>query len=237
MNADERGVTAILRRYQGDPGNSVVTSGDMVGAGALHGSDVLSDDDLGIGEEWERAHHPDATTDQPILVKTEQHTGLAAAEEVRGEDHTNHTDRLPGSAIELFYPNGDKKTLANADLVACRGPVPDHQNRYRVPIQREIGEVANESDPDHIRGAKYANLLFGTDYGRGDTVEMVYLDRIDDGFFQRVGRRQPALVDDALYRSFKRDLSAGRGVVSVDDTGLLPPEFSRDPMKSPEAGQ
>lgn len=112
-------------------------------------------------------------------------------------------------------------------------------NSYVVPIKREVDDAANPSDADHIRGAKYANLLFGTDYGEGDAVEMFYLDRVDDRFFRRVERKLPDPSNDPLYRQFKRDVSAGRGIVCVagDDIDLLPPEFYRDPMRSPEESQ
>ena len=112
-------------------------------------------------------------------------------------------------------------------------------NSYVVPIKREVDGTANPADADHIRGAKYANLLFGTDYGEGDVVEMFYLDRTDDRFFQRVERDRPELADSALYRQFKHDLSAGRGIVSVAAEAInrIPSEFERDPERSPEEGQ
>ena len=112
-------------------------------------------------------------------------------------------------------------------------------NSYVVPIKREVDGTANPSDADHIRGVKYANLLFGTDYGEGDAVEMFYLDRIDDRFFQRFESERPGLADGALYRQFKRDLSAGQGIVALaaGDLNRLPSEFSRDPARSPEVEQ
>lgn len=105
-------------------------------------------------------------------------------------------------------------------------------NQYRVPILREVDSNVNESDPDHIRGVKNANLLLGTDYGKGDVVEVVFLDRVGDEFFQRV-ESEPDIADDPLYRQFKRDLPRGEAVVCIDDTDLLPEEFDRDPVKSP----
>ena len=233
-NDDERGVTAIIRRYRGDPGSATAVPGDMVGAGRLTGSDVLSDDDMGI-EDWDREHHPDLDGDRTILTKRERHHGLESAWEAHPDDYPDeNTESLPGTNIELTFISGETEVVPNAELVAGRGPVPDSQNPYRLPIQREVADEPDESDPDHIRGAKYANLLFGTDYDEGDVVEMVYLDRIGDGFFQRMERSRPALADDPRYRQFKRDLSAGRAAVCVKDTDLLPPEFDRDPEKSPE---
>ena len=112
-------------------------------------------------------------------------------------------------------------------------------NSYVVPIKREVDGTANPSDADHIRGVKYANLLFGTDYGEGDVVEMFYLDRVGDRFFQRAESDQPELIDSALYRQFKRDVSEGQGIVSLatEDISRIPSEFDRDPMRSPEEGQ
>jgi hypothetical protein len=229
--SDDHGVKAIVRRYRSDPGSATAVPGEPhSGAGELRGSDVLGDDDLDI-ENWERQHHPDLDGDQTLLTKTEYITGLASAEELCSEDHPENDERLPGTHVDLSFRDGGTGSFPNAELVACRGPVPDSQNPYRLPIRREVGDGRDESDPDHIRGAKYANLLFGTDYGQGDVVEMVYLDRIGDGFFQRTERSRPAITDDPRYRHFKRDLSKGTAVVCVDDTGLLPPEFDADRRK------
>lgn len=120
---DESGVTAIVRRYRGDPGSTTAVPGDPhSGAGKLLGSDLLGDADMGI-EDWDREYHPDAEGDQPILAKTEGATGLQAAEEVPTGEHTENSERLPGSRVELFYPNGDARAIANAELVACRTAV------------------------------------------------------------------------------------------------------------------
>lgn len=228
MSDDKREVAAVVRRYRSDPGNATAVPGDPYAlAGELRGSDVLGDDDLGV-EDWEREHHPALDADQTLLTKTEYITGLASAEELSPEDHPENDERLPGTHVDLSFRDGGPGSFPNAELVACRGPVPDNQNPYRLPIRREVGDGRDESDPDHIRGVKYANLLFGTDYGEGDVVEMVYLDRIRDRFFRRMERSRPALTDDPLYRQFKRDVSEGEALVCVDDTGLLPPEFSAD---------
>lgn len=75
----------------------------------------------------------------------------------------------------------------------------------RVPIMREVGTGADNGDPDHIRGAKIANLLFGTDYGEGDVVEVVYLESVRTAFFEEVERQRQGLADNPLYRAFRSD--------------------------------
>lgn len=98
-------------------------------------------------------------------------------------------------------------------------------NDFRVPIMREVDDIADSSDPDHIRGAKYANLLFGTDYGKGDVVDLLYVERVRPEFCTRIESERPALADDPLYIAFKRN----PGVICVgkdDNAGdLLPDEF------------
>jgi hypothetical protein len=232
---DDRGVTVTLKRYRGDPGSATVTSGDVEGAGALSGSDVLSDADMGI-EDWDRELHPDDdgkawTGDRTMLTKRQRCHEVASAGEAYPDDYPEENNEwLPGTNIELTFLGGETEVIPNAELVGCRGPVPDHQNPYRVPIQREVGDDPDDSDPDHIRGAKYANLLFGTDYGQGDVVEVIYLDRVHPEFCARIERSRPAITDDPLYIVFKRDPD----VICVDDADLLPPEFDRDRAKSPE---
>ena len=107
-------------------------------------------------------------------------------------------------------------------------------NSFRVPILREVDGSTSESDPDHIRGAKYANLLFGTDYGKGSVVEVVFLDTIRSPFFERFEAERPSATNSPLYRQFKQEVSMGEGVICVDNTNLLPPEFHRDPARAPQ---
>jgi DNA polymerase elongation subunit (family B) len=64
-----------------------------------------------------------------------------------------------------------------------------------VGIPGGIGKRLNNYDTDtaHVRGAKYANLLLGTNFGRGSKPKRLYLQRVDPAFFERFERDHPAL--------------------------------------------
>jgi len=90
----------------------------------------------------------------------------------------------------------------------------------RVPIMRQLHEY--DPDPDHVRGAKYANLLLGTDFEQGDVVRVVYLDHVEPAFFDQVEQEQGLDAQrDPLYAEFKRNPD----VICVADLGDLPAEF------------
>lgn len=96
-------------------------------------------------------------------------------------------------------------------------PAPDE---VRVPIMRQLNEY--DPDPDHVRGAKYANLLLGTAFEKGDVVCVVYLNRVEPSFFDQVEQERGLDAQhDPLYAEFKRDPD----VICVADIGDLPAEF------------
>lgn len=99
----------------------------------------------------------------------------------------------------------------------------------RVRIMRPLDAYSNP--PDHVRGAQYANLLLGTDYGAGDVVRPIFLYVVESSFFDRIEREQGLDPDQhPLYRAFKRKPD----VISVDELGLLPSEFHPFPIQPPE---
>jgi DNA polymerase I len=78
------------------------------------------------------------------------------------------------------------------------------EQRFRVPIKRPLDAYSN--DPDHVRGAKYANCVLDADLGQGDAVYIIYLDRVDPAFFthvEDVHDLDPS--SDPVYGEFKRD--------------------------------
>lgn len=93
-------------------------------------------------------------------------------------------------------------------------------HEVRVPILRQLTEY--NPDPDHVRGAKYANLLLDSSFEKGDVVRVVYLDRVDPAFFDRVEQERGLDAQhDPLYAEFKREPD----VICVADLDDLPAEF------------
>ncbi|WP_372910023.1 DNA polymerase domain-containing protein [Salinigranum sp.] len=81
-----------------------------------------------------------------------------------------------------------------------------------------------ETASAHVRGAKYANLLLGTNFGRGSKPKHVYLEKVHPDFWQRIESERPEITDDDLYVEFKRDPD----VICFEYADQVPAEFEVD---------
>ncbi|MDR5657239.1 DNA-directed DNA polymerase [Halodesulfurarchaeum sp. HSR-GB] len=81
-----------------------------------------------------------------------------------------------------------------------------------------------ETDTAHVRGAKYANLLLGTNFTRGSKPKRVYLKKVHPAFWQRIEAEEPEIAEMDLYLEFKRDPD----VICYEYADQLPEEFSVD---------
>jgi len=95
-----------------------------------------------------------------------------------------------------------------------------------IGIPGGIGKRLDNYDTDtaQVRGAKYANLLLGTNFDRGSKPKRVYLDRVHADFFERFEAENPEMGDDLLYREFKRDPD----VICFEYADQVPEEFEID---------
>ena len=96
-----------------------------------------------------------------------------------------------------------------------------------VGIPGGIGKKLDNYDTDtaQVRGAKYANLLLGTNFASGSKPKRLYLDRVHDDFFQRIEEEaglDPA--EDPLYGEFRRDPD----VICFEFADQIPEEFAVD---------
>jgi DNA polymerase I len=100
----------------------------------------------------------------------------------------------------------------------------------QVGVPGGIGKRLGNYDTDtaQVRGAKYANLLLGTNFQRGSKPKRLYLDRVDDRFFQRIESERSEIAENDLYRAFKRDVSNGDGVICFEYADQIPGEFAVD---------
>jgi DNA polymerase elongation subunit (family B) len=92
-----------------------------------------------------------------------------------------------------------------------------------VGIPGGIGKKLDNYDTDtaQVRGAKYANLLLGTNFGRGSKPKRVYLEGVHYDFFRAFEREHPGLADDPLYVEFKEN----QDVICIEYADQLPEEF------------
>ncbi|MFB6227572.1 MAG: DNA polymerase domain-containing protein, partial [Halobacteriales archaeon] len=81
-----------------------------------------------------------------------------------------------------------------------------------------------ETDTAQVRGAKYANLLLGTNFGRGSKPKRLYLEKVHPDFWKRFEAENPDVTDDPLYLDFKRDPD----VICFQYADQVPEEFRVD---------
>ncbi len=100
-------------------------------------------------------------------------------------------------------------------------------NPEQIGIPGGIGKRLDNYDTDtaQVRGAKYANLLLGTNFQRGSKPKRVYLDRVHADFFEQVEAEyglDPS--EDPLYGEFRRNPD----VICFEYADQLPEEFEID---------
>ncbi|WP_227354672.1 DNA-directed DNA polymerase [Haladaptatus salinisoli] len=96
-----------------------------------------------------------------------------------------------------------------------------------VAIPGGIGKRLDDYDTDtaHVRGAKYANVLLGTNFQRGSKPKRLYLKKVHPTFFERMeGEKDFDARTDALYGEFKRE----QDVICFEYADQIPDEFEVD---------
>jgi DNA polymerase I len=95
-----------------------------------------------------------------------------------------------------------------------------------VGIPGGIGKRLNNYDTDtaHVRGAKYANLVLGTNFQRGSKPKRLYLEKVHPEFFERFQEEHPEKAQEPLYTEFRRDPD----VICIEYAEQLPEEFEVD---------
>ncbi|MFC6951344.1 DNA-directed DNA polymerase [Halorubellus litoreus] len=96
-----------------------------------------------------------------------------------------------------------------------------------IAIPGGIGKKLDNYDTDtaQVRGAKYANLLFGTNFSSGSKPKRLYLEGVHPSYFERVEEElglDPR--ENPLYGEFKRDPD----VICFEYDDQIPEEFSVD---------
>jgi DNA polymerase I len=96
-----------------------------------------------------------------------------------------------------------------------------------IAIPGGIGKKLDSYDTDtaQVRGAKYANLLLGTNVQRGSKPKRLYLEKVHPTFWERMeDERGLDAREDPLYGEFKRDPD----VICFEYADQIPEEFEVD---------
>jgi len=97
----------------------------------------------------------------------------------------------------------------------------------RIGVPGGIGKRldAYETDTAQVRGAKYANAMLGTNFGRGSKPKRIYLRKVHPDFFRRMEDEEGFDPQrDPLYAEFK----ANQDVICFEYADQVPEEFEVD---------
>ncbi|WP_246999478.1 DNA-directed DNA polymerase [Halosolutus gelatinilyticus] len=137
------------------------------------------------------------------------------------------TKEVQHEVIEMIVREGDvegAKAYVNEVIEEVRsGDV----SLDEIGIPGGIGKRLTDYDTDtaQVRGAKYANLLLGTNFQRGSKPKRLYLDRVDPSFFERIEDAEGLDArTDPLYGAFKRNPD----VICFEYEDQVPEEFEVD---------
>jgi len=155
--------------------------------------------------------------------------------EYKRSDIAPITKRVQREVIEMIVTGED----LDADLDAVKSYLSDEIDAFlsgevsldEVGIPGGIGKRldAYETDTAQVRGAKYANLLLGTNFGRGSKPKRLYVESVHPDFWRRIeDERGLDPQQDPLYGTFKREVENGDGVICFEYADQVPDEFDVD---------
>ncbi|MFB6269006.1 MAG: DNA polymerase domain-containing protein, partial [Halobacterium sp.] len=136
------------------------------------------------------------------------------------------TKRVQKRVIELIVKEGDVDAVEEY----VHDVIEDYQEGSvdldDIGIPGGIGKRLDNYDTDtaQVRGAKYANLLLGTNFQRGSKPKRLYLEKVHPDFFRELEAEDPDIRDDPLYVEFKTD----HDVICYEYADQIPNEFDVD---------
>ncbi|QSG06757.1 DNA polymerase domain-containing protein [Halapricum desulfuricans] len=147
--------------------------------------------------------------------------------EYQRSDIAEITKEVQLEVIEMIVKEGDIDGVADYLNGVIEDFLSGNVDPEEVAIPGGIGKRLDNYDTDtaQVRGAKYANLLLGTNFQRGSKPKRLYLEKVHPDFFERVEQEMgldPA--EDPLYGEFKRDPD----VICFEYAEQLPEEFQID---------
>ncbi|MFB6069053.1 MAG: DNA polymerase domain-containing protein [Halobacterium sp.] len=136
------------------------------------------------------------------------------------------TKRVQKEVIDLIVREGDVDAVEEY----VHGVIEDFRagnvDLDDIGIPGGIGKRLDNYDTDtaQVRGAKYANLLLGTNFQRGSKPKRLYLEKVHPDFFREVEAENPDIRENDLYVEFKTD----HDVICYEYADQLPEEFEVD---------
>ncbi|MFA9415325.1 DNA-directed DNA polymerase [Natrinema sp. HArc-T2] len=137
------------------------------------------------------------------------------------------TKEVQHRVIEMIVREGDVEGAKEYVNGIIEDVLAGEISLEEIAIPGGIGKRLDNYDTDtaQVRGAKYANLLLGTNFQRGSKPKRLYLDRVDPSFFERLEDEEGFDArTDPLYGAFKRDPD----VICFEYDDQIPEEFEVD---------
>ena len=148
--------------------------------------------------------------------------------EYKRSDIAPITKRVQHDVIERVVHGEDLDSVSNYVRREIERFQESNVDLEEVGIPGGIGKRLDDYDTDtaQVRGAKYANLLLGTNFQRGSKPKRLYLKRVHRDFFERIEREHADAIAEnrPLYEEFKRN----QDVICFEYADQIPQEFSID---------
>ena len=146
--------------------------------------------------------------------------------EYKRSDIAQVTKRVQRDVIEMIVRGEDLdevKEFLHEEITAFES---GERSLAQVGIPGGIGKRLDAYDTDtaQVRGARYANRLLGTNFGRGSKPKRVYLRKVHPQFFRRLEEEGFDPASDPVYAAFKRDPD----VICFEYDDQVPDEFEVD---------
>ena len=137
------------------------------------------------------------------------------------------TKRVQKEVLDLIVTEGDVDAVTEYLHEVIADFQAGNVNMEDVGIPGGIGKRLDNYDTDtaHVRGAKYANELLGTNFDRGSKPKRLYLKKVHPEYFRRIeNERGLDPSRDLIYGEFKRDPD----VICFDVAEQIPEAFEVD---------
>jgi len=137
------------------------------------------------------------------------------------------TKRVQKEVIDRIVRGEDAESIKQYVSDVIEDYQDGNVNYDDVGIPGGIGKKLDNYDTDtaQVRGAKYANMLLGTNFQSGSKPKRLYLDRVHSDFFQRIEEEEGLDPQrDPLYGEFRRDPD----VICFEYADQIPEEFEID---------
>ncbi|WP_101296390.1 DNA polymerase domain-containing protein [Halegenticoccus soli] len=163
--------------------------------------------------------------------------------EYKRSDIAPITKEVQKNVIEMIVTGGDLAAVKSYVHEVITDFQAGNVDPDEVGIPGGIGKRLDSYDTDtaQVRGAKYANLLLGTNFQRGSKPKRLYLDRVKPEFFERFESRHPELFPEknggtrgelTAEQRRKRDLydefRKNQDVICFEYADQVPEEFEID---------